>query len=178
MRSNYQYKRDEGKAEAYEGKGGLFGWSAKMGDMVGNTSEAYDYMYGNGSYYSYESWLSSSNTSSHYFANFSKDEINGYMSYLETAIASVNALDDSNSMKKVYQQKVIIESLFPRFVIANGNHSNYWSGGFNHSDSDASYWKGDLATVRTGFKTDCTNLGITYFEEHGAMSTVFTKWGI
>ncbi len=176
MRTQYQSKRD-GNAQAYEGGGGIFGWlGSDTTSMVGNTAEAYDYMYGNGTKYSYEDWLKSDNTSSYYFANFSKTEINTYMTYLETAIASVNGLPESNSMKKVYQQKILIESLFPRFVIANGNHSSYWSGGFNHSGK--TYWTGDLATVRTGFKTDCTNLGITYFEEHGAMSTVFTKWGL
>ena len=177
MRTQYQTKRNGNNAQAYEGGGGIFGFGSSTTDMKGNTAEAYDYMkVGITGKYSYEKWLTDGSDKSCYFANFSKSEVNGYMNYLETAIASVNGLPDSNSMKKVYQQKVIIESLFPRFVIANGNHSSYWSGGFNHSG--ASYWTGNLTAVRTGFKADCEVLGITYYEEHGAMSTVFTKWGV
>ena len=178
MRSYYQGKRDDGSTKAYEGNGASFGWSSDTTDMTGNTSEAYDYMtYGYLKYTAtYKTWLAgNNNTTRCYFANFTTDEINEYMGYLETAMVSVNGLSDDNSMKKVYQQKVLIESLFPRFVICNGNHDNYWSGGFNHGGS---YWTGDLSSARTAFKADCTSLGVTYYAEHGAMSDVFTKWGV
>jgi len=125
--------------------------------------------------YTFAEWLSKK-PSDYYMKCWSKSQINVYMNYLETAMAAVQALDDSNPLKVVYERHVLTESIFPRFVICMGNNSSYWSSGFNHSG--ASYWTGAIANARAAFKTDCTELGITKYAEHSDMSAVFTVWGV
>ena len=149
--------------------------------MFGYTSERYDYMTykRNGvTYYAkYNIWLTNGRDTDAHFANWEKATVNFYMEKLETAMAAVEAMADVGGVKAVYKQHVLLESLFPRFVICNGNHKDYWASGYNHTG--ASYWSGNLTAARTAFKDDCASLGMTsYRESSGGLTQVYTRWGI
>ena len=151
--------------------------------MIGSTNESYDYIrYGN-NYAKFDKWLTSGTDSNTYFANWTKSQINTYLGYVENAMVAVTKMTSVNGNKDVYLQHVMLESLFPRFVICNGNHSSYWYNGYAATAYNWYYNSPGSATItlanmRSAFKMDCDALGITKYSEGGALSAVYAKWGI
>ena len=121
--------------------------------MIGRTNERYDYISyksGSSTYYAkYDKWLASGVDTDTFFANWTKSQINAYLEYVEKAMGEVLAMTDVNGNKEVYKQHVMLESLFPRFVICNGNHSSYWSGGYT-SNSSTCRWSNERSLFEVG----------------------------
>jgi hypothetical protein len=115
-----------------------------------------------------------------YMVNFTKEEIQGYMAYLETAMVAVQAWDTTDTAKDVAYRNVLQESFFPRFVICMGEHSDYWKNGYtttayNWSTKAAGKATIGLAEMRTLFKNDFAELGNTKVAEHDSMDTVYNS---
>ncbi len=69
---------------------------------------------------------------------------------------AIAALDSSDAMYETYKQHIMIESLFPRYVL-----------GYLHNDS----------SLHEGFKVDCTSLGLTRYNENGTtLEMMYSEW--
>ncbi|MBE5747843.1 MAG: DUF4838 domain-containing protein [Clostridiales bacterium] len=106
-----------------------------------------------------------------YWGNYTSEMITRYMGYVETAQNAINSY--TGSMKTLYSQHILVESLSPRFMICvagGSDKSNYgFADGYNGTN---------ITTLRTNLKADLTALGMTYYGEHYKFDDLYTNWGI
>ena len=95
-----------------------------------------------------------------------EEVINGYMNLINEAYAAIErakSTDDKNY--EVYKQHIMIESLFPRFVLCT-----------TYAENQS---KSDLAEMRKQFVTDYYALGNVSHQETINITEIFVKeWGI
>lgn len=104
-----------------------------------------------------------------YFKNFGQGTVKTYLAYVNNAIAAIEAY--SGSMKEVYKQHVLAESLAPRFMMCvSGDNTSY--------RDQAGYTEADIKTMRAELKADFASLGISNYGEHTPLSDLYSIWGI
>jgi hypothetical protein len=106
-----------------------------------------------------------------YWGNYTSAMISKYMSFVETAQNAINGY--TGSMKTLYSQHILAESLSPRFMMCVAGGSSKSGYGF------ASGYNGtSISTLRTELKADLAALGMTYYGEHYQFADVYANWGI
>ena len=106
-----------------------------------------------------------------YWGNYTSAMITKYMGFVETAQSAINSY--TGSMKTLYSQHILVESLSPRFMMCVAGGSS--KSGYGFADG---YNGTDITTLRTALKTDLEALDVTYYGEHYKMSDLYDNWGI
>ena len=106
-----------------------------------------------------------------YWGNYTSAMITKYMGFVETAQSAINSY--TGSMKTLYSQHILVESLSPRFMMCVAGGSS--KSGYGFADG---YNGTNITTLRTALKTDLEALDVTYYGEHYTMSDLYDNWGI
>ena len=106
-----------------------------------------------------------------YWGNYTSAMITKYMGYVETAQAAINSY--TGSMKTLYSQHILAESLSPRFMMCVAGGSSKSGYGFANGYNGTS-----IATLRANLKNDLEALDITYYGEHYLFADLYDNWGI
>ena len=91
--------------------------------------------------------------------------LNGWLDLIDEAYEKIEPLKASDPDRyEVLEKHIRLESIFPRFALYR-----LYSG---------MYAATDLYNLRTEFKNDCKDFGITYVSETTSLDNVFADWGL
>ena len=109
------------------------------------------------------------NKTTGYWENYTSAMITKYMGFVETAQSAINSY--TGSMKTLYSQHILVESLSPRFMMCVAGGSS--KSGYGFADG---YNGTDITALRTALKADFEALDVTYYGEHYEMSVLYNNW--
>ena len=94
-----------------------------------------------------------------------KRVLGGFMDLVEKAYEAIELVKESDpEMYEVYKEHILLESMFPRYVLLS-----FYKGTYN----EQTFYNEALQ-----FKMDCASLGITKWQEGTSIEEIWTEWGV